>query len=569
MGKLKHIFDKISVNDEVKQKYFAEKLIESFLLKEGKCVEAYDIDFIEQKIIEEAFKKESLVASLRFVDGIFTQINEGFISSLKSLGKKAWGSIKKTAAKIKDKLASLWNSTSKTIQEWNQKIIKAANRLEGITETLIETEKSYLFEEDEQTKNQSYDDHNPKNKIIEKIVNLFLKKEIQPLKSGLSLSGFKMFKIENDDGKILYFGDDEASLIPMLKYNKAEKSIVVILPKEINNKTFSVLADIITSIKNNELFGLVNVIKNVEPSTNTLTIAIENKNIVGKPGKNIKIKQGKINFVDFSGAEVKQNDDINPTTTDSEELSTNVKLNKESIDIAISSSGIKNNDDGFYDRIGTTSEATWKAFDSFARSNGYRITSILRNTNGDLNSAYPFNQAEYIGYIANMKPFINSLREQEPQPEYNPNDYKVFLNSVLLATDELSRVLNRNIKIEGVNTISKPNKKQNEEISLNVEKVKKYFRANGVTQLDIEQSKKVAQKELMKKLGFDNATAVNNVPLNNEEYENMITILGDKADINKKIEYVDKQFKKRKLNLLNRIFDLAAKKKGLSLSDIS
>lgn len=454
MGKLKDLFENLDNPDKIKQTYFAEKIIEHFLLMEGKITEAYDLDFIKEKIIKESMKN-SLDESLSFVDGIFEQVNEGFVSTLADIGKSAWKKIKNVATAIKDAIKQLWAPTTNIVHEWNKNIIQSINRLENITlnDSFINTETSYLFEADEETTDNGNTEEVSVNKKINKIVTILNKKIVEPMDTGLNIPGFKMFKVTKEDEKILYFGDDETTLIPMIKYNKIKHSIIIMVPKKVDAKTMNTLTLIVTTIKNNEEFGLNDIITNVENSTNTLTISANGKQKDIRPGKNLMVMKGKISFVDDVGTELEQ-------TPDGEEQSdtTNptIETNKKIIDDSINMFDIKT-DTTIYELIGTTVDDTWNTFNSFAKNNGYKITSILRNTNGDLNSAYPFKEPEYLAYISNMKSFVNGLINQPAQDGYDEKAYKVFLNSILIPTNKLDSDVRSLINSKNKKNVKKTN----------------------------------------------------------------------------------------------------------------
>ena len=55
MARLSNIFANLNGDEDlIKQKYYAEKIVENFLLKEGKATRAYDIEYIKEKIFIEA-----------------------------------------------------------------------------------------------------------------------------------------------------------------------------------------------------------------------------------------------------------------------------------------------------------------------------------------------------------------------------------------------------------------------------------------------------------------------------------------------------------------------------------
>jgi len=489
MAKLSTIFENIYNKDGIKQKYYAQKIVEHFTLLEGKQPIHYDITFIENHIINTAFKKNSLEESLLFVDGVFEKIDEGFMSGLKNLTSKAWNGVKKIAGKIKDAVSRLWNGPSiDVIKEWNTTVTSAANKLDGLTESVLDN--TYLFEEETTTSDDTIEDTplQPEEDEVEgdgeegneyNVTNLldmlFTKATMpSPLQTHLPIKDFKFFSVMKDPDtqyRVLSFSDkSDGIMIPLIKV-QINKKLIFSIPSnddatgiEVSVKVINLIKTLINNIRNDERFKLEEIINDeqLEKANKLIKISFSGKSFVIKPGMVMTLKndgtEEEVSTEDTTSTDTSEDDSTKDntistnTTTDEKstpeiELPPSVLENKKIIEDAISLSSVKNNIDGFYDRLGITSDDTWQAFYSFAKNNNYRITSILKNTDGNLNNAKPLSEGEYFGYIANMKPFINSLREQPIQNGYNKDAYKVFLNSVLLATDKLSEIVNRDMDI--------------------------------------------------------------------------------------------------------------------------
>jgi hypothetical protein len=489
MAKLSAIFENIHEQDIKKQKYYAEKITEHFMLMEGDIDEAYDIDFIERQIIKESLKKPTLDETLLFVDGIMTHIDEGFVDNIVQGAKKI-------GTKIKNAITSLLDGpVAKELKKWNLDIIAAANKLEGLNDSLINLNDDYLFEgmswdeindvtDEISSDNTSSSAPSPDNDsevtytnaAASMIGKLFAGKQVKTGKKTGSKQKRLMFyaitKVGTDSTLWVGSSNDITTMNALLIFKKASSKLYMNIDTSIieSQLEMKLIHDLLMAIQSNPEINVDGVYRGIKQNGNKILLVHGNKNMKIMPGLNYILSIGSKSqlpikktasatpdqFIMDNGVEKPASGEEEPSgdslednavddvsTEEEEDLAPNVVVNKKIIMSAITKNGIQNNTDGFYDKMRTTPEKTWKAFESFAKRNNYKITSILRNTNGDLNSAAPMEDLEYLTYVGNMKQFINALTEEDPQPAFDPNDYKRFMNAVSVATDKLAMLVNR------------------------------------------------------------------------------------------------------------------------------
>lgn len=144
MSKLSAIFDTVDNKTGDYQQSLADKLVESYMFEEQltESVSEYTTSEIEIRIYTEAIEKGSEKEALKFVDGIYSKIDEGF----GNLMKKAGSAIKKGAKWIKDKLANFFSSDiEKAIKKFNTSIVTYKKELNSGSPTVTE---SMLSEEE-------------------------------------------------------------------------------------------------------------------------------------------------------------------------------------------------------------------------------------------------------------------------------------------------------------------------------------------------------------------------------------------------------------------------------------
>lgn len=279
MSKLKQIFADLNGDaDVVKQKYFAKKIVENFLLKEGKATvfKVYSIDYIEDQIFFEAIHKKSLNESIRFVEGIEKQINEGFFSAIKDLGKKAWAGVKKVVSKVKDAVKNWWSGpVVGAVKTWNTAVKTAAKTHLGM---MVDSQQysatSYLFEaplddleaqeEEARAANmaapattdpaaQTPETEESSSKVALKILGLLSPtKKLDAKKSGFasSIEKVRFFRIENGE---LFFGPD-AGNTPYKVIALTTTHMEVYMPAEFKGDKYAVgaLQEIIMAAKSSD-----------------------------------------------------------------------------------------------------------------------------------------------------------------------------------------------------------------------------------------------------------------------------------------------------------------------------
>lgn len=297
MGKLTKLFREVNEGkDVVKQKYYAEKIVESLMvqdLMEGYVFSDFDLTTIENKIITEALKKDSLKESLQFVDGVMQQIDEGFFSAIKSLGKAAWDGVKKIGSKIKDAISKLWNGpTVAAIKKWNSTVSAAADKLEGLSDSLTYKDTSYLLESDrelnalisnllleadvagtanqasilDQEENGGEPQQNPEavpeedlSKLgasVKNIVELFATSGGKAGGSGIGIAGFKYFSVvKNGSEKVLSFGNTKDDLVAIVRGKIGGMALKLTVPFGLKGAALNLIRLVVNSIKSNPAFG--------------------------------------------------------------------------------------------------------------------------------------------------------------------------------------------------------------------------------------------------------------------------------------------------------------------------
>ena len=329
MARLSNIFANLNgESDLIKQKYFAEKIVECFEvqgLTEGYVFTDFDLHTIENKIITEALKKDSLKEALQFVDGVMTQIDEGFFSAIKNLGKSSWEGIKKVGSKIKDSISKLWNGpVVAAIKKWNATVSVAADKLEGLSDSLTYKDTSYLLESDREfnslisnllleadvagTVNQSQildqeenggepqnnpdatteDDLSKLDASVKNIVSLFATSGGKSGGSGIGITGFKYFSVvKNGTEKVLSFGNNKDDLVPLVKGKVGGMALKLTVPAGLKGAALNLVRLVVNSIKTTTEFGFDS---KMDPTTYSKIV----KRIV-KPGNvYILAKSGKI-----------------------------------------------------------------------------------------------------------------------------------------------------------------------------------------------------------------------------------------------------------------------------------
>lgn len=348
MARLSNIFANLNgESDLIKQKYFAEKIVECFEvqgLTEGYVFSDFDLTTIENKIITEALKKDSLKESLQFVDGVMQQIDEGFFSAIKNIGKDAWEGIKKVGSKIKDAISKLWNGqVVAAIKKWNATVSSAADKLEGLSDSLTYKDTSYLLESDRElnalisnllleadvagTANQtqildqeenggepqnnqdatSEDDLSKLDASVKNIVSLFATSGGKSGGSGIGITGFKYFSVvKNGTEKVLSFGNNKDDLVPLVKGKVGGMALKLTVPAGLKGAALNLVRLVVNSIKTTTEFGFDS---KMDPTTYSKIV----KRIV-KPGNAyILTKSGKISAATSSTTDTTSPD----TATDS------------------------------------------------------------------------------------------------------------------------------------------------------------------------------------------------------------------------------------------------------------
>ncbi len=504
MSKLKQIFADINgEKDLVKQKYFAQKIVESFLLKEGKATvfKVYSIDYIEQQIFFEAIHKKSLGESLRFVEGIEKQLDEGFFSAIKDLGKKAWDGVKKVASKVKDAVKNWWSGpVVGAVKTWNGAVKTAAKTHLGmLVDSQQYSETSYLFEmlpheaaeaeeqatSEENNRTPAQTDPNAKPEEAEsssavaiKILSLFTPtKKMDAKKSGFasSIDKVRFFRI---DGGSLYFGP-EAGNTPYKVMTATTTYLEVYMPPEFKGDKYAVgsLQELIVSLKTTENKLLAEFGKNIlgaEMSPAKITVFDSSeKPFLIIPEKAVKITGNGMKTIgvgdtapttdgtsDSTGTETTPAGTTDGKPADAaaapidnkaagvdeptpEEKSEYNKI----IDAAVAEAKAKGLPATFYSGMNTTPEAVWSAFDKFAGNgaNDYNPVMILVNSTEHAPAEMP--ELEYLSYLAAMPTFVNSLIKQPVPSQYahQEGQYKSFLTAVQGATVSLAKVVNGNM----------------------------------------------------------------------------------------------------------------------------
>lgn len=326
MTKLSKIFENINDKDTIKQKYYAEKIVDNFLLQEGKLDKAYDLEYIQDKIVEEAYKKESLNESLKFVDGIFKQINERFMDTIKDLGKSVKKGIKNVASAIGGKLKELWTGAGdaeKVIKKWHTLVTAEANKLDALVDSLILDDESYLFEKSMivDVNGNNFDD--PKelktdlgdetetgepvdtdggdvdNGVDAMASKLFSGKKVETgKKTGSTQKRVKFYAITKSGvNSTLWVGptNNIAQMQVLMTYMKSSNKMFLNLTKEVveTELEMNLISNLLLAIKNNADLNPDGVIRDV--------VQAGKKVVVDHNGKKVQIVPGRLIVMSISG----------------------------------------------------------------------------------------------------------------------------------------------------------------------------------------------------------------------------------------------------------------------------
>lgn len=327
MARLKQIFADLNGDaDVVKQKYFAKKIVENFLLKEGKATvfKVYSIDYIEDQIFFEAIHKKSLNESIRFVEGIEKQINEGFFSAIKDLGKKAWTGVKKVVSKVKDAVKNWWSGpVVGAVKTWNTAVKTAAKTHLGmLVDSQQYSETSYLFEtplDNLNSLNDEEEEARASNMAAPATTDPAAEKDAEEPVGGKLLKILKLLYV-GDDGTVkqtnlvgkqfatfthykgskgsLTFGsekafaDNDTSEMTTLTWD-GSKYFEVIVPAKSSVLIFSGIVDLIHAATKIDKFKLNNVIGDMEVSATDIKLhAQTGEEYVIKGGKTLTMSGG-------------------------------------------------------------------------------------------------------------------------------------------------------------------------------------------------------------------------------------------------------------------------------------
>lgn len=348
MGKLTKLFREVNEGtDIIKQKYFAKKIVENFLLREGKATvfKAYSIDYIEDKIFFEAIHKKSLNDSIRFVEGIEKQINEGFFSALKDLGKKSWAGVKKVVSKVKDAVKNWWSGpVVGAVKTWNTAVKTAAKTHLGMmVDSQQYSETSYLFEaplddleaqEEARATNMAApattdpsakaEEEEPVSGKLLKILKLLYGGDDGTVKPtnlvGKQFATFTHYK--GSKGSLTFgseqaFAENDTSTMTTLTWD-GSKYFEVIVPAKSSVLIFSGIVDFIHAATKVEKFKLENVIGDMEVSATDIKLhAKTGEEHVIKGGKTLIMSGGNSPYIKVkstSGETGAQTDGTTPTT---------------------------------------------------------------------------------------------------------------------------------------------------------------------------------------------------------------------------------------------------------------
>lgn len=507
MSKLKQIFADLNGDaDVVKQKYFAKKIVENFLLKEGKATvfKVYSIDYIEDQIFFEAIHKKSLNESIRFVEGIEKQINEGFFSAINDLGKKAWAGVKKVVSKVKDSVKNWWSGpVVGAVKTWNNAVKTAAKTHLGMmVDSQQYSETSYLFEapwEDAESEGEAAGAENKaaptqtdpsvapekeesSSKVAHKILGLLTPtKKLDAKKSGFasSIDKVRFFRI---DGGSLYFGP-EAGSTPYKVMTTTTTYLEVYMPAEFKGDKYAVgsLQDLITSLMTTDNKGLADFgqhIMGVDMSPAKLTIYDKSeKAFLVIPEKSVRMSGNGMKTIIVGGEEstaTPASDGTTPaadgakpadaaaTPIDNKEAGVEEPTPEEKseynkiIDGAVAEAKAKGLPPTFYAGMSTTAEEVWGAFDKFAGNGANDYNPVMILVNSTEYAPSEMNELEYLSYLAAMPTFVNSLIKQPvpSQYEHQSGQYKSFLTAVQGATVSLAKVVNGNMTAKAPATAS-------------------------------------------------------------------------------------------------------------------
>lgn len=502
MGKLTKLFREVEGTDVVKQKYYAEKIVESLMvqdLMEGKVFDAYNMEEIEKKIFSEAIKKNSLNESLKFVEGIEKQIDEGFGSFLKG----AWNGVKNVAKKIKDAVTSWWNGkfpheVDKAVGKWEVAVKAAKAKLEsvnssGVKESMVYgKDTSYMLDSDLESielmenalaasqaaldaeENDGVPQNNPEvtkskediSKIataMVEVVGALRDKTNYVFKTGFGVDGFKMYKVEKvKQTKVLSFGDDEATMVPVVKVIIGYPFTLTV-PTTIEKKGIDVIRLLVTTISKDPAFKFDEKLDKDTFKKYASKIIIKKGGIsylITKKGV-IRPEKGAVEQAvpatsekpaDSTDASTntttdeKPDDDVTTATakeTPAEKKSDDNKL----IDTVITLAKSKGVPADFYERLNTTPDASWSSFEKFAGNgpNDHNPVRILANS-GKLPPP-EMTPEEYAVYLASLPTIISGLLRQAQggvvptQYTKRADKYIDFLEEVGGPADEMAPVI--------------------------------------------------------------------------------------------------------------------------------
>lgn len=429
MERLSTIFENIHNDDSMQLQFFVDRISDYLILKENNIHSNYSLGSIENHIVSEAMKKPTLEESLRFVDNFNKRLDEGFVNSVV---QSTINKVKAAKDRVKGKVVDAWKGSIITaIKKWNTSVTISANRLDGLSENL-DVNNNYLFE----SEGLEIEGNSNQNPYIQLLTKLTTVTNENIVRSKLPLNTLRYFQITRDGSwKVLSLGIENA-LVPVIKWKKNTSTVIIIIPPTFKLRQLNVLTKLINHLSTVAAFGLEDVITEVSTSSGKITVSTNSRSVTGSTKKHIKITDAGVRTIN-----------IDIPSNQSDGAISSHEVNKSTIMAAIDASHVKDNTDNFYNTMGVTPDVTWASFKRFAHSFDYKITDILRNSTGDINGVKHYFETTptYIAYLANMGRLITALKEQPVPPEYNTQNYLVFLNTVLNATGDMEHEVNRNL----------------------------------------------------------------------------------------------------------------------------
>ena len=129
MARLSNIFLKIDTYEEKKSKYYAKHLLESFSLNESST---FSTEVVQENLFSQAMDYDTLDESLKFLNSVEKQIDEGFTDFVKKAATGAKNIVKKVANAVVD----AWTGPHvAAIKKWHIAINKLADKYQNITES--------------------------------------------------------------------------------------------------------------------------------------------------------------------------------------------------------------------------------------------------------------------------------------------------------------------------------------------------------------------------------------------------------------------------------------------------